>query len=119
MKPHNENRRKYPRADLEVDVKLRAGREQKEIQVRTRNISAGGVCVMLAEMLPVGTQLRMVLELPDTGSALDAVGEVVWSLRQHKLLKRKTDVFETGIKFVDLDNRDRDRLIRIAQNYLF
>jgi len=119
MKSHTENRRKYPRATLEVDVEFRVGREQKEFRVQTKNVSAGGICVMLPEMLPVGTELRVALELPDAERALDVAGEVVWTLRQRKLLKRKTDAFETGIKFVDLDNRDRDRFIRIAQDYLF
>jgi len=119
MRLQDDNRRKYPRADLVVDAEVRCEREQKSFHVRTKNIGAGGICVVLPEMLPAGTELRLSLHLPDADAAFEAAGEVVWTLRQRKLLKKKPGGFDTGIKFVDLDQRNRDRLIRIAQNYIF
>ncbi len=117
MRLQEDNRRKYPRADIVVDAEVSFEREQKDFRVRTTNIGAGGICVVLPEMFPAGTELRLVLSLPDGDSALEVAGEVVWTLRQRKLLKKKTDGFDTGIEFVDVDQQSRNRLIRIAQNY--
>ena len=119
MKPREYNRRKYPRAGVVVDAKVCYDREKKDFHVRTKNIGAGGICVSLPEMLPAGTELRMTLELPDADTSLEVTGEVVWTLPQRKLLRRKAAGFDTGIKFVEIDQRDRDRLIRLAQEYIF
>jgi len=119
MKSPDSNRRKYPRADIVVDAEVNCEDEQRIFQVRTKNIGAGGICVALPEMFTAGTELRMMLRLPDAETAVLIKGEVVWTLRQRRFLQRKSEVFETGIKFVELDQQDRDRLIRIAQDYIF
>jgi len=119
MRLHDDNRRKYPRADLVVAAEVRCEYEQKSFHVRTKNIGAGGICVVLPEMLPAGTQLCLSLRLPDADAAFEVAGKVVWTLRQRKLLKKKPGGFDTGIEFVDIEQQDRDRLIRIAQDYIF
>ena len=119
MRLQDDNRRKYPRADLVVDTEVRCEHDERSFHVSTKNIGAGGICVVLPEMLPAGTELRLALRLPDADAPFEVTGEVLWALRQRRLLKRKQGGFDTGIEFVDVDQHDRDRLIRVAQNYIF
>ena len=119
MRLQDKNRRKYPRADVVVGAEVRCEHDEASFQVNTTNIGAGGICVVLPEMLPAGTKLCLSLRLPDSDTAFEVAGTVTWTLRQRTLLKRKQGGFETGIEFVDIEQHDRERLIRIAQNYIF
>lgn len=71
----------------------------------TRDISGNGVQILCPESYPPGTQLDIHLEMGDR--VVHAVGEVIRQV--HQLSPRE---FWMGIRFVGLDERDRDAIIR-------
>jgi c-di-GMP-binding flagellar brake protein YcgR len=71
----------------------------------TRDISGNGAQILCPESYPPGTQLDIHLELGDR--VIHAVGEVIRKVQQ--LSPRE---FWMGIRFVGLDERDRDVIIR-------
>lgn len=71
----------------------------------TRDISGNGAQIMCPEAYPVGTQLDIHLEV--AGRSVHAVGEVIRLVQQ--LSPKENWV---GIRFVGLDERDRDVIIR-------
>ena len=79
----------------------------KVLNTLSRDISAGGVQVVLPENLPIGTQLKVSLPLlPDF--TLEAKGEII------RLLPPVTDSdkLAAGIKFLDLDAKIQNQVIK-------
>ena len=115
----NQNRRKYPRVEVEIQVTLRDGSESVNFKSETRDISAGGICVKIESFVEAPTPVNVVLKLPDDQPPLETVGRVAWCVQQKKLIGRKRPAYETGIAFPSLSAEQRERLIRFAQGFLY
>ena len=70
---------------------------------RCRDLSAGGVSVMVDEPMPVGTRVEIYFELP-TGVAVEAMAEVVRAAGRR-----------IALRFVDLDRRARTALVAFCE----
>ncbi|HWR38322.1 MAG TPA: flagellar brake domain-containing protein [Patescibacteria group bacterium] len=84
--------------------------EPERYDVLTRDISGGGTEIVMDKRLAHGTKLQVVVRLPGMG-AVSAVGEVV---RVNKPLEDR-EIYWVGIRFVDIQERDRDNII----HYIF
>jgi hypothetical protein len=76
----SEETRKYPRAELQVKVKLSiTGNKERsfEAHLPTTNISVGGMFLQSTFFLKIGTLLDVTLELPPHGRTVHARGQVV------------------------------------------
>lgn len=86
------NQRRYSRKDIATNVHYRvivpSGGEAE-----TKNISEGGLCIVVDKELPKGTILEIKFNLPsDKDSPIETYVKVVW--------QEKTDEgFLTGVKF--------------------
>jgi hypothetical protein len=72
--------RKYPRADLNVKVKLSLSGDRRrtfEASLPTTNISVGGMFLESTFFLKIGTLLDVTLVLPPQGRTVHARGQVV------------------------------------------
>ena len=114
-----QNRRKYPRVDVEVTVTLNDGTEAVNYNTATRDVGAGGICVKLESFVQAPTSVNIVLKLPDGQAPIETVGRVAWCVREKKLIGRKHAAYETGISFPDLTVDQRERLIRFAHSFLY
>jgi c-di-GMP-binding flagellar brake protein YcgR len=112
------NRRKYPRVDVEIQATVADTEEALNYRTQTRDVSAGGLCVVLETFLEAPTPVSIVLELPDGQPPLETVGRVAWCVREKKLIGRKHPTFDTGISFTDLSTQQRERLIRFAHSFI-
>lgn len=119
MRSSNQNRRKYPRADIAVKAEVRYGGATESLCVSTKNVGAGGVCIVLPDLVSVGTEVAVTLHLPDKLPSIEVAGEVAWAMQQRRLLRKKDDSFETGIKFTNIEPAERDRIIRLASEFLY
>ncbi|MCD6287761.1 MAG: PilZ domain-containing protein [Candidatus Hydrogenedentes bacterium] len=119
MKSRNENQRKFPRIELDVVTDVRIEETTTDMNVLTKNIGAGGVCLVLPDLLAVGTVVHLTIQLPDKLLAIEIPGEIIWSAQERHLLKKKNNAFVTGIKFTEIDPVERDRIIRITTDYLY
>ena len=75
----------------------------------TRNLSLGGVQVFLPERLPVGTSVRLTLQLPQVGE-ISPHGKVAWQGRRFYTVEEGRRVVSTGIQFETLTSLIEDRL---------
>jgi len=109
-------RRRFPRLDVVVGVRWEKLAPKKRWGLRTdahltRNISAGGICLIVSEDVAVGERLSLDIELP-SGKAFHAVGRVAWTAPSaaggDKARKRR----EIGIEFVEIAKEDREEIQR-------
>jgi c-di-GMP-binding flagellar brake protein YcgR len=96
-------RRDHVRVDAYVPVTYHPyGPEGRTVTANTLEVSGGGFRLAAAEGLRLGDMLRFTVELGEGESPLATVAEVV----------REGPDGEFGMRFVEILERDRDRLVR-------
>jgi PilZ domain len=96
-------RRDHVRVDAYVPVTYKPyGQDGRTVTANTLELSGGGFRLAAAEGLRLGDMLRFTVDLGEGESPLAAVAEVV---------REGTDD-EFGMRFVEILERDRDRLVR-------
>jgi c-di-GMP-binding flagellar brake protein YcgR len=96
-------RRDFVRVEVYVPVTyMPDGPEGRTVQANTLEIGGGGFRLVDAAALRGGDMLRFTLELGEGEDPFHAVAVVV----------REAGDGSVGLKFVDLPDRDRDRLVR-------
>lgn len=74
-----QERRRFFRLDSRLCVRYRlANSDRPEHVTHTENISASGLRLASGESIPTQSRLELVLDLPDGGPSIPAVGEVMW-----------------------------------------
>ena len=99
MSTTKEESRKHPR--FKVKVQARATIGQRVLEALTRDISGGGICLLLSEELEPGTVMELSLALllghNSFSESLELSGKVVWCT------PIEDEGFQTGVMFVAVD----------------
>ena len=107
-----DDRRKFLRfiVGVEVTWKKISGDERTALHIsRSKDLSTGGVCLVLDSSIEPGDLLR--LEITLSGKPpLHANGRVAWVNRQAKVPSRKELVCEGGIEFIGLTDSDKAQI---------
>lgn len=105
------NRRKFPRINYPCLVTIRHEEEIKDVVLtHTENVGIGGVCVTLKKGLKIFSPVELELDLLDMGEHIKGKGKVVWSVRRASEIQNKPLFYDTGIEFVDVAEKDRERI---------
>ncbi len=80
----------------------------------TLNISAGGMCVLMADPMREGTTPTLQFTLPDQEQTVTCKGRITWC-RSSKI---DPDLFEVGLAFVDISDADRQRVVDFVDTHL-
>jgi len=96
------------RAEIEYQELVSASAEL--LVTASRNISAGGVCVVTFREFSVGTELGLRLKLPDAKKAVTVRGRVAWSKELGIGDKKLGGVYEAGIEFIQINEEDKKRI---------
>jgi len=102
--------REFVRLDIAIELKIEltdADGSERSIVTMSKNISAGGVHVLLPETLPVKTKLTMTFSLfPE--EEFRAEGEIVRIIPPDQ----EGDESCAGIKFSEIDEKTRQQIIK-------
>ncbi len=105
------NRRRFPRVNYPCQVVVRNEQEEKDtILAHTENIGVGGVCAILKKSLPMFAPVEVELDLLDFEEHVKCQGKVVWVVRRKSGEENKPMFYDIGIEFVDIEDRDRERV---------
>jgi c-di-GMP-binding flagellar brake protein YcgR len=108
-----QDRRRFPRLDIAVDVAWEKVSGKKNMEVnddsdKTRNISEGGICLIVYEDINIGDELSLDIQLP-TQQVIHAVGRVVWR-SSFDLAKDSWYRYDVGIEFINISPQDREMI---------
>jgi c-di-GMP-binding flagellar brake protein YcgR len=109
-----EERRKFIRLDSELNVNYNPidnASEKKE--TISKDVSIGGIRVGLPDKISPGTRIRMEISLPNEMEKIAIVGEVIW-----QLVQKPGGTIETGIKYIEMNPHDRNKLTNYLVNRL-
>lgn len=104
--------RKYPRLSINVDVKyeILSAPFPKTNKIGAKNLSAGGLCIMILEKVKVGTLLNFEFFLPDSDTPIMATGKVVW-VEEFAIYSTETYVsYDCGVEYVDINSQDQEKI---------
>ena len=106
-------RRKSVRIDTSFIVRYTVNEKPNvKLNCRTKDVSSGGMGLLVSERLNEGTVLSLEFLLPDGQVLVKTAGKVVWSSgefdERNDLGKR---VFHMGIEFMDISPDDRSKLV--------
>ena len=108
------NRRRFPRVNYPCLIIVRHDQGDPDvILTHTENIGIGGVSVTLKKNFRLYSFIELELDLLDIGNHIKCQGKVVWSLRRKFDEKRKPLFYDTGVEFVNLDTKERQRIDEI------
>ncbi|MCK4400807.1 PilZ domain-containing protein [bacterium] len=106
-------RREYPRLNMKAIVNYLAYSPtgiMKEEQNYTKDMGGNGVCIKTTGCISMGTILELEIKIPDYGSAIDALGCVMYSR------KRMDNGFDTGVSFTDISDEERKYIINYTNS---
>jgi c-di-GMP-binding flagellar brake protein YcgR len=115
-----EERRRYVRLNALVDVaynKHPHSQEEESLLRLSKNISKGGICLIVYDELKKDDLLDLKIFLPDTRTPVEALGQVVWAsefIIGDKIGKR----YDVGIEFVKISDKDKDRIDQYVFSHL-
>lgn len=114
------DRRRFPR--LSLDVELRYGVLHKgsagEKEARGKNISAGGVCMVILEKLEVGTLMKLEFSLQDSEKPIVAKGRIMWIEENDMYSTEIHRFYDCGIEFVDIRSQDQKTITQLVMRLL-
>ena len=83
----------------------------------TRNISSGGICLMMEEPVHGDDILELTIELP-THKVIQSRGRVVWVSEFEIVAGEQGKRYDAGIEFLDIDEHDREAIKEFVFTFL-
>jgi len=116
----NVERRRFPRLDTSVDIEYGIFKKEslQEGKAVTKNISAGGICLIVYEKIEIGTILDIRSNLKDINYIIKARGKIVWS-SNFTVMPGNIARYDLGIEFVEIKEDDRQKLSQYVLNLKF
>src|SRR5512136_703709 len=107
-------KRKFSRIPLNVKVKydVLEGSPRKTEETRSKNVSAGGICLTIPEKIDIGALLRLKLYLQGEDDFIIVSGEVVWVKEFSINHTSDYKAFDCGIEFFDVGPQDQEKISR-------
>lgn len=97
-------RRQFVRVNMTMSVQYRGIRQASDSIINTisRDISTGGIRLLVNEFISVFTRLVLEIAVPSTPKPVKAVSKVAW------IQKRPYgEQYEVGVEFMDMPEEDR------------
>ncbi|PIQ88804.1 MAG: hypothetical protein COV72_05865 [Candidatus Omnitrophica bacterium CG11_big_fil_rev_8_21_14_0_20_42_13] len=107
-------RRKFPRHYAVVaDYKLANSEAVKASQVK--NISAGGICLIVYEDIEIGSQVELKIYLPGSSLPILAWAKTLWK-NEFKVESETRKRFDIGFEFLKIEELDRQKIAQYVNS---
>ncbi len=103
-------RRKFVRLNItcDIDYKVLDFKPPLADKTRTKNISAGGICLIANEKINPGSILEVDFNLPDKKPVIKSKARVVWT-KPFKIASEE-ERFDCGVEFTEIGSAERQRI---------
>ena len=113
-------RRRFPRlpVNMGVDYKALDKKESDSITMDSKNISVGGIRIILLEKTEIGSLLELKFLLPESQKLISATGRVAWVEEFIVGDAKKARAYEAGIEFINISEEDRNKIGEYVRDHL-
>jgi len=80
----------------------------------TLNISAGGMCVLMADPMREGTTPTLSFTLPDDPQPVLCKGRITWC----RTSRIDPELYEVGLAFLEIGDEDRRRVMEFVETHI-
>lgn len=115
-----EERRRYVRLNALVDVTYNRHphKPQEESSLRvSKNISKGGICLIVYEEFKKDDLLDLKIYLPETKIPVEAQARVAW-VAEFSIGDKIGKRYDLGVEFIKISDSDIDRIDRYVFSHL-
>ena len=114
-----EERRKFPRLNLAVDIEYSVLQKEPflKVEVQSKNLSSGGICLIVYEKVKVGDNLALVINLPEGERPIQVKGIVRW-IGEFILSADKKNSWDVGVEFEGISEAEREKLSQYVFRFL-
>lgn len=110
-------RRKHARLNLSMKVDYRIIHSEKVKSTVSRDMSLGGVLLLVSEKMDAGTPLELEIYLSEIDNQpVKTRGEVIW---QGELGEREEGYYHTGIAFSGIKEEDKKRFAEFCFSQMY
>jgi c-di-GMP-binding flagellar brake protein YcgR len=109
-----DERRKYKRVDIEIDVDYQISKRQEWLRGTMKNLSGGGICLISKKSYGLSNQLCLRFRVPDSNSMIEISGNVVW-----EDFDMDHDFYSIGIEFMSAVEKDRALIEKYIEHETF
>ena len=104
-------RRRFPRLNVSVDIEYSILKKESlhGNESITKNISAGGICLIVYEDVKVGSLLDLKINISEINYSINVKGKVIWS-SSFSIGSDQRDRYDLGIEFTDINETDRQKI---------
>jgi len=113
-------KRIFPRLNLSVDIDYKPINDTCDIPIKSysRNISAGGLCILTLEKYPPGTCLSLKFNMPGETDPINTTGMVMW-VKEFNIGDLKSNTaYDVGVEFVNLNEKDMQKICQYTLKLL-
>ena len=108
--PQGAERRDYPRLNIVVVSSAALEGSKQEQTYSTKNIGAGGLCILAKQQIDVNTIISLHMNIPDGKPPIEAKGKIVWNQKEMEFGVGKGGRYVVGIGFTEITDSDRKRI---------
>ena len=113
-----DERRKFVRIPARLPVEYALLPSGVKQATQTRDVSAGGACLVTDAPLPAETQMQVAIQVPDQ-EPVNAIAQPVWTATSELVGKsHRQRTIETGVRFAEIAPQDQQRLIEYVARSL-
>ena len=110
-------RRKYARLRASIVEYCPIERSTVREMTFTENLGGGGICFLASERLQEGTLLSLKIYLSNMSQPISAKGKVAWIQNSSFLDSRKSQNYDLGVEFIEIDEEDRKKILDYTIKY--
>src|SRR3989338_1360062 len=110
-----EEHRRFIRVTSRLNATFKIVKTGKIARALTKDISAGGICFVTADILEPGTAVEVEMKLPDSEAPVRFLGEVAWSRPIGHAKSYEDPTGETGVKFISIDPKEQALIMLYAK----
>jgi c-di-GMP-binding flagellar brake protein YcgR len=108
-------KRRFPRLDCSMPVQYkRIGSDDEDFsQTLTRDISEGGIRMIVEEYVPINSRITLIASFPFKNKKVKAFSKIVWSKR-HSVQTS----YELGVEFIGITTTARKDIAQFVKTKL-
>lgn len=110
-------KREFPRANMICKISVVFGERLLVFNVHTENIGEKGVRIILEHKLHPPTDVDLELFVSSREKSVKCKGQIAW-VKEMVPKEIKTPLFDTGIRFIDIDASDREEIKSLIKDLL-
>ena len=111
-------KRSFPRIKGEIRVAYKTMDSNGEYEVRTMDISGGGLRLPMNEKAKAETLVELNIFLPSQDAPFYGLAKVIWQSRTAVKEKDGKNYFETGVKFIKVGIHNRKQIVRYINSLI-